>query len=57
MPLGLYPYEDDIPGVSSIKLPDANAVRWARKAFEFAEMLDDMKPSLGDAWRWINPFD
>lgn len=55
--MGIYTYPDDIPGVDSIKIPDNEVTRWARKAWGWAEALDDKKPGLGDLWRWTNPFD
>lgn len=51
-PLGIYTFPDDTPGVSSYPIPSNIATRGARKAWQFAEWLDDQRPGLGDAWRW-----
>jgi hypothetical protein len=52
MPIGLYTYPDDIPGVESIEIPANKVTRVARQAWGWAERLDDQLPGLGDAWRW-----
>jgi hypothetical protein len=44
IPLGIYDAEDDIPGVESIRLPDAAISRWIRDATAFAERLEDALP-------------
>jgi len=43
--------------VSSVKIDDNQVTRFARQMWGFAEKLDDKRPGLGDAWRWVNPFD
>ena len=55
-PLGIYTYEDDVPGVSSYELPANEVTRFARKAWGWAESLDDKRPGLGDIWRWTTPW-
>jgi hypothetical protein len=52
IPLGIYTFEDDSPGVQSIAIPSNQVTRAARKAWEWAEWLDDKRPGLGDVWRW-----
>lgn len=52
MPLGIYTYEDDTPGVESIEIPANRVTRTARQAWGWAEKLDDARPGLGDVWRW-----
>lgn len=51
-PIGVFTYEDDVPGVESIELPDNVATKVARKAFELSEALDDQIPGAGDVWNW-----
>jgi hypothetical protein len=53
-PIGIYTYPpDEIPGVTGYQLPDNVLTQAGRKAWEFADWLDSLRPTAGDVWRWL----
>lgn len=51
-PIGIYDYEDDIPGVTSTEIPANVVTKFARAAMAFSEAGDDAIPGFGDFWNW-----